>query len=84
MKKSSNVLKENDVLLFADGRMCQFRMKWPNLDLVYVQFVDRDEETNFEPHYLEGARNLGQSNEVLATFHASHSVHKRLNRLSRV
>jgi hypothetical protein len=72
-------LKENDVFLFPDGRMCQFRMRWPKVDLVYVQFVDRDEETNFEPRYLESAKNLGQSSEVLAAFYSARGIHKRLN-----
>jgi hypothetical protein len=76
-------LKENDIFLFSDGRMCQFRMRWPNVDLVYVQFVDRDEETNFDPQYLDGAKNLGQSSEVLASFNAARGVHLRLNRFLR-
>lgn len=77
-------LKENDVIMLTDGRLVQFRARWPRLDLVQVQFVDRDEETSFEVKYLEVGKNLGQEAPVLLTFHATHGIHKRLNRLSRV
>lgn len=77
-------LKENDVIMLTDGRLVQFRAVWPRVDLVQVQFIDRDEETSFETKHLEVGKNLGQEPSVLLTFHATHGVHKRLNRLSRV
>lgn len=83
-KKYADGLNENDVFVFPDGRICQFRSRWPNVDLVFVQFVDRDEETNFEPKHLEVAKNLGQSDEVIMTFYSARGIHKRLNRLSKV
>lgn len=83
-KKFSDGLSEGDIFMFPDGRLVQFLERWPRVDMVRVQFIDRDEETSFEPRHLEVAKNLGQSESVLLTFHSSHGIHKRLNRLSRV
>lgn len=71
------------VLLLMDGRMLRIVEKRKD-GLSAVQFLDRDEESFIELNKLHIERDLGQDDQVVASFYTSRSIHLRLNRMNKV
>lgn len=82
--KLSDRLEGGDVILLTDGRLARIAkdiIKYRNsTEYVLLQFIDKSGE-----HYQEDdgtldiERNLGQTDEVLASFYTARGIHLRLN-----
>lgn len=81
----TNRMKNGDVLLLTDGRILQIvdtKVDWSGYAM--VEFIDRGEHSYLDLGELEVEHNLGQSSAILMNFHATHSLHIRLNRMAKV
>ena len=84
MKNLSEALEPGDVLLLTDGRIGRVSgdlKKYHSGKLYFmIQFMDQNGETFQEDDgTLEVERNLGQSDDILANFYMTRSIHMRLN-----
>lgn len=79
MKTPKILFIRGDVLLLSGERLT--RVEEIEKDTAALQHIDREGLSyELELHTLSVEKNLGQSNEVLASFYSARSVHARLNR----
>lgn len=85
-RKSEPEFKDGDILLFHDGEMAQVvEVGFPTSCMTQILSMF-DDECRFHDTNSMGSMfvNLGQEPKTLALFHATRSIHVRLNKLGKV
>lgn len=83
----SDKLYVGDILVLEDGKMCKYlgpAYRDKVSDMVWVQFVDEDQQHFIGRDKAYKAKNLGHSDIMFMAFHSAHHIHSRLNRLGKV
>ena len=81
-------IEVGDILLMNSGRLLQVLEK--RVENVYgltmVQYIDENEYRmlDLEDPKKRVVRNFGKSEAVVASFHASRSIHLRLNKVTKI
>lgn len=82
---AKNKVNNGDIVLLSDGRMFRIVDVTPSYDeMIYIQFVDRDELSFVEYNRLDIEANLGKDPQALAMFHSIRGIHLRLNRMNQI
>jgi hypothetical protein len=84
MKKPFEGLEIGDVILLTDGRLArvasEIKKYHSGADYFMLQFMDKSgEHFQEDDGTIDIERNLGQSEDTLASFYTARSIHMRLN-----